>query len=222
MYQPSAPTEYDQMIAREVLNNEVWQDASGAWQECEYWPLPDGYGSSVRPLRCYSSDPEAAQDLRETIARRTQRVLSAHYTTPQGVCEEALTLNGAARYRPSSALIALIEASRWDVLEQWEGTIADSLAYVPFRERQPAIYIIRHYDEALYVGQTGQGVYKRLKQHMNAKTIVGGYLRGMQGMDGPELTVFTLCTYGHNSLNAAEQHHIETYRPRYNQQEPDR
>lgn len=215
-------TGLDIRIARDVLDNDVWQDETGAWQEREYWPLPDGYGSSTRPLYCYSSEPLAAQDLRETIFRRTARTLRTHYTNPRGICEEALALNGAARYRPSQALIALIEASRWDVVAQWEGTIAEALVYTPFRERQPAIYIIRHYDEVLYVGQTGQGVYKRLKQHLNAKTIVGGYLRGMQGMEGSELTVFILRTYGHNSLNAAEQHHITVYQPRYNQQDVDR
>lgn len=212
------PNDLDREVATSVLANDIWQTPDGEWHEREYWPLPDGYGTSVHTLRAYSQHPEHALELREAIARRCGHLLETPITNPVKLCHEALALDGIARYQPSEEVIALIAASKWHTVRKWEGTINEAWQHQSLRERWPAIYVIYHEDQPLYVGQTAQSIHQRLMQHMHAKTIIGGYLRGMQGMDGARLQVITIATFGHNSLNAAEQYYIDTLKPTYNQQ----
>lgn len=212
----------DLRIATEVLDCDVWQDDAGNWCERVYGPLSDGYCSSVYRLRAYSASIEDALNLREEIFSRTKHPLKASITNPRAICDEALALNGAARYRPSKELLEQIEQSRWEEAGRWRIPLCD-VVHGPYGKKRAAhIYIIIAIDSflgegVLYVGQTSGGVRKRLRQHISQKSAIGKRIEaGLLNRDELFVEVVSIRCFGYNSLNAAEQYFIEKEAPTYN------
>lgn len=215
-YAPIA--DLDRQVALDVLDNDIWE-VDGEWRERVYEPFADGYMSSERRLLPYSGLTEATFELREEIFRRTGIQLVTPPMEPVKMCHEALGLNGAARWRPSKALIERLEQSHWEEDGRWTVPLRDVVSGPYGRIEAAHIYVLHHSCAfyPMYIGQTKNGVKRRIRQHLSAKTIIGRALAS----DRPRFTEWTLeviaiRSHGYNSLNAAETYFIQEYKPIYN------
>jgi hypothetical protein len=220
MYRPKKRNlELDRRVSTEVLGCDVWQDEKGDWKERIFNPLSDGYLSSERLLPAYSSWVEHTSNLREEVHDRTGLTLRCPLTDPVAVCLEALALNGAARYRPSPALISRLAESRWDEIGRWKRALRDVISGPYGRVEGAHVYVLHHavVFQPMYVGQTTTGVKKRMYGHMSAQSIIGRAITAaMPRFEDWEIEVIAIRSYGYNSLNAAESYFIETLDPKYN------
>ncbi len=225
MYRPAErDLDLDRRVSIEVLGCDVWQDDKGIWRERIFSPLSDGYLSSERLLPAYSSWVEDASGLREEVHERTGLVLRCPLTDPVAVCLEALALNGAARWRPSPALISRLAESRWDEIGRWKLALRDVVSGPYGRIAAAHVYILYHAGafNPMYVGQTTTGVKKRLGRHISSKKNVIGRSLAVSApqFEDWEIEVIAIRSHGYNSLNAAESYFIETLDPIYNVARP--
>lgn len=225
MYRPiNQDIELDRRVSIEALGCDVWQDEAAGWCERVYSPLSDGYLSSERPLPAYSSWVEHAITLREEIYGRTGLILRCRITDPVAVCLEALALNGAARWRPSPALLNRLAESRWDEIGRWKLALREVVSGPYGRIAAAHVYILYHAGafNPMYVGQTTTGVKKRLGQHISSrKNVIGRSLAASAPrFEDWEIEVIAIRSHGYNSLNAAESYFIETLDPIYNVARP--
>ena len=213
--------EADAQFAREVFDHLVWQDTDGAWHEEMYEPWLDGYMTTRRRLMSYTSTVEGALEIREEVFRRTGVAMQAHPTDPAAVAAEAYALNGAARWRPSAAMLNELAQSRWEVLDECTYPLLTVLTPEWPDARAGHIYIVRSELMAdplvLYVGQTTRGVAHRLRQHIKQESAIGQRLRrAIENREPITVEVISIKAAGYNGLNTAEEHYIKTYKPGYN------
>jgi len=212
----------DAQFARDVFDCLVWQDERGAWREELYESYLDGYMTTRRALMSYTSTVEGALEIRETVFRRTGVTLQSHITNVSALVAEAYALNGAARWRPSAAMLNEIAQSRWEVLDSAIYPLATVLGPTWPDIRAGHIYIVSlewaNEPLTLYVGQTVRGVAKRLRSHISGKSPIGQRI-ARAGIHSESITVeiISIKAHGYNSLNTAEEHYITERKPTLNQ-----
>ncbi len=216
-------TTADAQFARDVFDCLVWQDERGAWREELYEPYCDGYMTTRRALMGYTSTVEGALEIREMVFQRTGVSLQAHITNLPALVAEAYALNGAARWRPSEAMLNEIAQSRWNVLDSAIYPLTTVLGPRWPDVRAGHIYIVRSEWAAepltLYVGQTVRGVAKRLRSHISSKSPIGQRIARASSAPFEPITVeiISIKAHGYNSLNTAEEHYITERKPTLNQ-----